>query len=233
MAKKAQETLVTLLLDRSGSMESCRSSTIEAYNDYVTGLKKSPTPIMFTFLQFDSQSLDKVHFEKAINDIPNLNMQGFVPRGMTPLVESATKTIRALDEAIKKKKEKPKVVVAIQTDGYENASGPEYTWEALKALIETKKNDGWQFNFLGAGIDAYDQAAKMGVHAGGTVSYDSSDPAKTRSAFVGLASNTAGYASGLAATTDWNDQQKSDAGDQYFNTNETNSKDVDLTSATE
>jgi hypothetical protein len=66
-------------------------------------------------------------------------------------IEASIKTIDALATAIKGKTAKPKVVVCIQTDGQENQSGPEYTWDRLKALIEAKTKEGWQFNFMGAG----------------------------------------------------------------------------------
>ena len=208
-----ETTLVTFLLDRSGSMSSCRESTIEAFNGYVESLRSAP--VSFTFLQFDSDSLDKVHFEKPIKDVPDLTLKTYAPRGGTPLIEAATKTIQALDTALKAKTEKPKVVVCIQTDGEENQSGPEYSWKALKDLIEAKTAEGWQFNFMGAGIDAYDQGSKMGISAAATMSYDSTDKVATRAAFAASGSNTAMFAAGLCATTDYSSLQKMASGDRF------------------
>jgi hypothetical protein len=215
MKKTAETTLVTFLIDRSGSMQSCRDATIEAFNGYVGTLRDAKTPILFTFLQFDSQSLDKVHFEKPIKDVPDLDHGTYQPRGGTPLIEAATKTISALETAVAGKKDKPKVVVCIQTDGQENQSGPEYTWAGLKSLIEAKTKEGWQFNFMGAGIDAYDQGGQMGIPAMAIMSYDHTDRLKTRAAFAAAASNTAAWGEGVRADTTFTMAQRASSGDRF------------------
>jgi hypothetical protein len=221
MTKKkteTQDTLVTFLLDRSSSMSSCWDSTIEAFNGYVGTLKDAKTPILFTFLQFDHNGgicLDKVHFEKPIKDVPDISKATYQPRGSTPLIEAAMKTIQALDAAVATKKTKPKVVVCIQTDGEENSSGREYTWAGLKALIEAKTKEGWQFNFMGAGIDAYDQGQKMGIAAMSTMSYDQTDKVATRAAFAASASNTMEWGAGLRADTTYTMAQRSASGDRF------------------
>ena len=54
-------------------MQACHDATIEALNGYIEELKTATTPISFTFLQFDHYhgcSIEKVHFEKPINDVP-------------------------------------------------------------------------------------------------------------------------------------------------------------------
>lgn len=221
MAKKKpdQTTLVTFLLDRSGSMGACCDSTIEAFNGYIAELRNAATPILFTFLQFDNNhagcQIEKVCFEQAPKGVSDLTPASYVPRGGTPLIEAATKTIQALEAAVNGKTEKPKVVVCIQTDGQENQSGREYSWASLKALIEAKTKEGWQFNFMGAGIDAYDQGQKMGIAAMGTMSYDQTDRRATRAAFAASANNTAMWASGARADTTYTMAQRSASGDRF------------------
>jgi len=212
---KEAPTLVTFLLDKSGSMASCRDSTIEAFNGFVGTLRDAKTPISFTFIQFDTTGIDKVYFEKPIKDVPDLNANTYVPNGGTPLIEAATKTIRALEKAIAAKTEKPKVVFCIQTDGEENSSAAEFTWDALKALIEAKTKEGWQFNFMGAGIDAYNQAGQMGIAAMATMSYDHTSKAATRAAFSAHAQNTSAYAAGARASTHYTMEQRAASGDKF------------------
>lgn len=213
---KNQETLVTLLLDRSSSMSSCYDATIEAFNGYISTLKDAKTPIKFTFLQFDHHAgcdINKVHFEMPIKDVPDLNKTSYKPRGSTPLIEASIKTIEALDKALSAKENNPKVVICIQTDGEENSSNHEYTWDRLSSLVQSKTKEGWQFNFMGAGIDAYDQGSKMGMSVAQTMSYDHNNLAATRSAFAANAANTMAYASGEAVNTAYSAKQKLDAGD--------------------
>lgn len=239
MAKAAKSTkphsLVTFLLDRSGSMGSCKSATIEAFNAYLSGLQaEKDAAIDFTFLQFDTQSLDKIHVAVPIKDASSLTDKTYQPRGGTPLIDAAVKTITAIADSLSKRDDKPKVVVCIQTDGEENSS-TENTWEGLKALIAQKQTEGWQFNFMGAGIDAYAQGQRMGIMAESTLSYDHTSRAKTASAFRSMSASTASYSAGRASNTSLSMQARAAAGDahahRYLRPDATSTKPpLDLTS---
>lgn len=216
-------SLVTLLLDRSYSMLVVKEATIEAYNGYVAGLQQEQdAEIDFTSLQFDTQSLDKVCVAIPVNKAQMLTEASYVPRGGTPLIDAAVKTINAVDASLSKRLDKPKVVICIQTDGEENSS-VEHTWEELQGLVKQKEAEGWQFNFLGAGIDAYVQGAKMGIAAASTMSYNIADPIATRYAFAASASNAADFVAGRATTTAYTENQRRSSGDAYVPSNLTES----------
>lgn len=215
-------TLNTFILDRSGSMGMILEGTIEAFNAYVDGLKDAEG-MLFNLVQFDTEGIDRVHHEVPIKDVPHLTKETFVPRGGTPLIDAAYSTIKAVEAAVDRRKEageEVKVIVCIQTDGHENSSR-EHSWAELKELIEGKTAQGWQFNFMGAGIDAYQQANLMGVKLGSTVSY-SNDRAATRAIYASAALNAVNYASGMVGSTEFLSSQKLAAGDAY---------DPDLTSS--
>jgi len=214
MAKKPKKTLVTFLLDRSGSMDSIKPATIEAFNAYVDGLQaEKKADIDFTLLTFDSQSLDKVCVAVPVKDATKLNNANYTPRGGTPLVEAAYKTIKAVEQSVGQKK--TQVVICIQTDGQENCSSAEYSFASLNVLIKEKTKLGWQFNFMGAGIDAYAQATLMGLGVAQTMSYNSADLGATRSAFIGRAASHTHYASGMSANTSISSLEKQAAGDKF------------------
>lgn len=214
----ANTSLVTFLLDRSSSMQACKAATIEAFNGYVGGLQaETEAAIDFTFLQFDTQSLDKVCVAIPVRDVPALTPLTYQPRGGTPLIDAAVKTIRAVEQSLSKRQGNPKIVMCFQTDGEENSS-VEYTWEELHGLIAEKQALGWQFNFLGAGIDAYVQGARMGIAAMSTMSYNARDLGQTRAAFAASASNAADYSAGRVEHTFYSDLQKAVAGDAYWPT---------------
>lgn len=214
-AKKLPSSLITLLLDRSGSMGSCRAATIEAFNAYLAGLKaEKEATIDFTFLQFDSVSLDKVCVRQPIAGVANLTMATYEPRGGTPLVDSAFDTITATATAVAEMPAKTRVVIAIQTDGAENESR-RHTFEELATLIKAKQELGWEFVFLGAGINAYDQGAKMGIAATSTMSYDHTNEEATRYAFAESAMNSANFAAGRSQTTAYSGVQRSLSGDRF------------------
>jgi hypothetical protein len=216
-AKSQQRTLVTFVLDATSSMEPIKSSTIEAFNTYLEGLRddSQPTvPIDFTLIQFSTERFEKTHFEKPVKDVPRLSNGNYRPSGGTPLIDASVKTIRALDVVIGQKADKPKVVVCIQTDGEENSSR-EHTWEELRALIKERTEQGWQFNFLGAGIDAYDQGQRMGIAATATMSYDPSQRATSNAAFAASASNTRSFLVGESMDTSYSMSQRSSSGDAF------------------
>lgn len=209
-------TLVTFLLDRTGSMESVRDATITGFNEYLAGLKGSPDPILFTLLQFDSESLDKLCVAKPVDEVADLTHETYRPRASTPLYDAAVKAIRATEKLVEQPgkswyPESPRVVVAIQTDGLNNAS-VEHDHADLAALIAAKKAAGWEFVFLGAGIDAYAASAGLGIPVANTVSY-SKDAQGTQATFGATARNTRWYASGAAESMGFTRDQKLAAGD--------------------
>jgi hypothetical protein len=52
--------------------------------------------------------------------------------------------------------------VTIITDGYENASH-EYTHTAIRSLIESYKEQGWQFTYIGADHDVEQVAFSLNI----------------------------------------------------------------------
>lgn len=210
---KPGKTLVTLLLDRSGSMQGVRDDTIGAINAYVETLKSTPETIHFSLVLFDTapggrMDLQKVHVGAKIADVKPLTREDYTPRGGTPLIDAACSTIRAVEESLVGKD--AKVVIAIQTDGQENQS-VENDWQGLKSLIAEKQAKGWEFVFMGAGIDAYDQGRRMGIATDNTVSYGRGK-AETQAVFRSMAANTASYAAGLSGMG-YTVEQKLSAGD--------------------
>ncbi len=208
-------SLVTFLLDRSGSMISIKPATIESFNAYLSGLQAEPdAEIFFTFLQFDSQSLDKIFVAIPVKDAIPLTSSSFLPRGGTPLIDAAVKTIHAVSASLEKRIDKPSVVICIQTDGEENSSR-EHTLEELNGLITAKTAEGWQFNFMGAGIEAYEQASRMGIMAANTVSYNAHSLAASRAAFAASASNAGSFSARRSTSTEYTSEQRRMSGDKF------------------
>ena len=66
------------------------------------------------------------------------------------------------------------VIFAIITDGMENAS-THHTYPEVKRMIEAHQEQGWEFLFLGANIDAAFEAGRMGIRADHATRYVSDD----------------------------------------------------------
>jgi hypothetical protein len=154
-----------ILLDRSGSMESCRDTTIDAFNEYVMGYRRSDTvDARLSLTIFDSESIDQIEHLKAAKEFPELSRAAYVPRAMTPLLDAVGQVVAEMDKVALRPDEKVGLVVI--TDGQENSS-KEYKKDAIKALLEGRQKDkGWLVTFLGAEIDAFAEAGAIGVAAG-------------------------------------------------------------------
>lgn len=150
-----QPTLVCLVLDRSGSMASCKAETIQGFNSYVGELKKHYTVgSRFHFVQFDTGGIDTVQDMVLMNEAALLNEESYQPRAFTPLNDAVGRTIRQVED--RAKRFRFKVVFVVQTDGKENSS-KEFTTESVKALMKQMENDHkWTFAFIGTGPEGWD-----------------------------------------------------------------------------
>ena len=209
--KADRRTLVTFLLDHSGPMEEVRDTTIKAFNTYLDILKPAGDRIEFTLILFNSEGVDKVHVCKPIGSVPYLTRETYSPRGKTPLIDATYQTISAVADTFQCRADEPKVVICIQTGSVENSS-TQHTWTDLQALIERKAALAWQFNFLGGGIDACGQGARMEIPPYDILAYDHRSVEKTELAFRLAASNTLAFATGKAPNAGFGAQQMRDIG---------------------
>ncbi len=159
----SDKTLISILVDRSGSMASIAQDTEGGIKSFLEDQAKLPGKVKVRLAQFDT-TYDVVYETTKLKDVPEFSLQ---PRGLTALVDSISKTILDTDKTADKF---DKVIVLILTDGGENASH-EWSAENAKKLVEARKEDGWEFIFLGANIDAVQTGAQFGIDAGSSLTY--------------------------------------------------------------
>jgi uncharacterized protein YegL len=167
---RADLTHIYFLLDRSGSMQSIKTDIEGGFAAFVEEQQQAPGECQVTLAQFDDR-YDVVYSSVPVAKVPPLNLQ---PRGRTALLDAMGRLITtAGDElAALAEPERPgTVIVAVMTDGYENASH-EWTHLAIKALVEQQTEKySWQFLYMGADQDAIEVGASLGVAAGASVTY--------------------------------------------------------------
>jgi hypothetical protein len=134
-------------------MSSNRKGTIDGYNEYIRGLRDDKkTDYAISLIQFDApQTMPELtvsYEDRALADVPDLNLDSYEPRGNTPLYDAIGECVRRTDAKGRW------VIMLIITDGLENASR-EFTKDSVKELIRKKEAEGWTFSFLGADIDSY------------------------------------------------------------------------------
>lgn len=185
------DILVTYVLDRSGSMFDIWQATKTGFSEFVASQAEQPGTAYVTLVTFDDQSIDTLYERCEASAITGAIPDDVAPRGMTPLHDAIGQAVAATEQAVSDLDWSGKVVVAINTDGLENAS-TEYTLGTIRSLIESKQSEGWEFVFMGAGIDAYQEGTKLGVRGQATMSYDS-NPVSTRTAYAGLSASVSTY----------------------------------------
>jgi hypothetical protein len=164
---------VHVLLDRSGSMESCREQTIAAFNSYVKNLAAQSAATRLSLTIFDSESIDLIIDTVRIRDVKRLTNDDFEPRGSTPLLDAVGKTVLAIDRVTLLPDER--VALAILTDGLENAS-QEFKRETIHDLLTTRQEkQNWLVQYLGANQDAWEVGAQLGVPQSASMSYRPED----------------------------------------------------------
>lgn len=156
--KEIGDILINILLDRSGSMSGKEEDTIGHYNSFMKDQRELPGKATVSLVLFD-EAYDEIYVGKDIKDVPKLDSSTYFVRGSTALLDALGKLVSAVDGL----KDKPdKILFVINTDGHENASR-EYTREKIKALVtERRDNHGWEFLFVGAGLDAFAEARQYG-----------------------------------------------------------------------
>lgn len=140
---------IVMVLDRSGSMSSCKQETIESINKFISDQQKVAGHANLSIVLFDHEY--KVHHCGVdLRDIGYINETQYVPRGMTALYDAIGRAISSTQARLAARPP-DQVIFVIVTDGLENAS-KEFTQTQVADLVA--KEPSWKFVFLGANQDA-------------------------------------------------------------------------------
>ncbi len=165
-------TELVFILDRSGSMGGLESDTIGGFNGMLGKQKKEAGEANVTTVLFDDQ-IEIVHDRFPIEVVEPLTEKDYYVRGCTALLDAVGSTVKKVENIQNRLPEDlkaEKVIFVITTDGQENAS-QEYSAKMVKRMIEQCQEKGWQFLFLGANIDAVEEAEKIGIRRTHAASY--------------------------------------------------------------
>ncbi len=151
-----------MIVDRSGSMSSCKDEVIEGMNKLIAEQREVPGDCFLTNVIFDHEY--EPGYESAdIRGIGYYSDEDYVPRGSTALYDAIGRTIESC--RVRFAKSKPdRIVCVIVTDGMENAS-KEFTQAQIRRLIEGLSD--WTFVFIGSNQDAVTTAQEMAMPMAG------------------------------------------------------------------
>jgi uncharacterized protein YegL len=183
-------TDITVVLDRSGSMQSTRDDAMNGFNALVSDQKTAPGEAWLSLVQFDDQY--QVNYtETPMRDVPALTRETYQPRGSTALLDAIGLTIDAVGARLSARDaaDRPgKVIVVIITDGMENASRKFTSATISEKIAHQRDVYKWEFVFVGSNQDAIMTAAQMNIGVHDALTF-SSTPRGTDRAYSAIASS--------------------------------------------
>lgn len=204
-------THITVILDRSGSMESIKDDTIGGFNDFLREQQEQPHYATMTLVQFDTKNPYEVISDFVpLSEVLKLNKTNYTPRSGTPLLDALGRGIADLDTKIAKmpETERPEqIVFLVITDGLENSSR-EFQRKDIKDMIKQRQEQqGWQFVFLSADLSAIEEAEGSGFRYDSSMSFDKSGKG-VRSAFSSSSKGMKAYREKLSERMAFTDDDR-------------------------
>lgn len=185
-------THISVVLDRSGSMQSIIDDTIGGFNKFLTDQKGVDGKATITLVQFDDQ-YEVLKNMEPLENVSNLTSETYVPRGSTALLDAIARTINRVEQKILELENKPdKVIFVIITDGQENASREFNKNNVFEMIRRCEQENKWQFVFMGANQDAITEAGSLGIRSSNSLTYGANSGG-VQSAFRSLSTNMTSY----------------------------------------
>jgi len=171
-----ETTHITIILDRTGSMESIREDTIGGFNTFLKEQKEIPGKVTLSLIQFDTvDPFEIIHDMKPIEHVQPLTRETYVPRAATPLLDAMgnginhlKQTLKGIDKAIRPRR----IVMVVITDGQENSSCEFRKDQIVRMISKQQEKAGWQFVFLSADLDAMNDAMAAGFRHHASLCFD-------------------------------------------------------------
>lgn len=158
-------TEIIFILDRSGSMSGLEAYTIGGFNSMIGKQKNGKGAAYITTVLFDDR-IEILHDRKKLDELEPITDKDYFVRGSTALLDAVGRTIQHMEQIYKYvgKEDLPeKTMVVITTDGMENSSS-KYSYEKVRRIVKMKQEEcGWEFVFLGANLDAAENADRIGI----------------------------------------------------------------------
>ena len=142
-------------------MHGSEEDTMGGFNSFIEKERKKELNTKVTTILFDD-AYEVLYERKSITDVAPLTENEYYVRCCTALLDAIGKTITTLNHKIDNK-----VLFVIMTDGMENSS-VEYSKDQIKNMIS---NHSWEFIYIGADIDSYSEADKIGIRKSRVANY--------------------------------------------------------------
>jgi hypothetical protein len=152
LTKPARSTHIIVVLDESASMRSVMDATINGYNEFIANQQRTIDGSVASMYIFSDKTKRPFH-KMNLASVEMLNTSIYKPNGQTALYD-------AIGQAIEENRQDRHAILAIQTDGNENAS-KKYSRTRVRALIKEKEAAGWEIVYLSSSSLSADEEARI------------------------------------------------------------------------
>ena len=172
-------TDITMVVDRSGSMDEIRSDAEGGVNAFIENQAKEPGEALLTLVQFDAE------YEFLCKGVPITQAPEFklVPRGSTALLDAIGRAMIETGQRLEAMAEQDRpglVIFVVMTDGQK---------AKIKEMTQLQQETySWHFTFLGADQDSFAEAQQMGIMDAGAADFSKG---KVRGAYDATAAKVA------------------------------------------
>jgi len=169
---KENRTLIVLIVDNSGSIESIRGDMEGALDALIKDQKTVDGECFISYYPFDSKIIVEERKEMVV--LKDFGKIRITPRGGTALYKSVCEVIDSVGVQLSKiseDKRPERVLVAIVTDGDENSSGAVTGDDVKKRVAHQESVYKWKFVYLGANQDAYNVSNTIGLSRSNSMNY--------------------------------------------------------------
>jgi hypothetical protein len=177
-----------LILDRSGSMQSCWNSTMNALEKQIKSISsladENPELPISTNVVLFSTDMERILENADVKQLNAFKKSTLEPYGGTALLDAVGTSLHRLKSVMKPDDD---AVVVILTDGEENSSTVYSYSEIEKLITRLKETNKWKFTLLGADFDAFKSiGSRVGFHDREVLNYSK---ANTNQTFDSLSSD--------------------------------------------
>lgn len=160
-------TEIVFILDRSGSMAGLEADTIGGFNAMLEKQRSESGEAILSAVLFDHES-EVVYDRVDLRKIEPMTDRQYYVRGSTALLDAIGGAVRHIANVHKYAREEDRpgrTVFIVTTDGMENSSR-EYSYAQVRRMVKREQEEnGWEFLFLGANMDAISAAGSFGIRA--------------------------------------------------------------------
>lgn len=212
---KENYTDITIVLDRSGSMEAIKDDAIGGFNQFLKDQGHVPGEATVTLAQFND-TCEMVYEGRCIKEAPLLNHHTYCPCGSTALRDAIGRNINRTGARLRNMPwhlRPSKVIFVIQTDGEENSSTKYHMADINRMINHQRDVYKWEFVFLGANQDAIAEASKYGIGHAHAITYQSTRHG-VNCAFASVSKNIANYRTGATSNVLFTEEDRAKQNEQ-------------------